>query len=56
MNLIETLVLGSYVFTAFVTAAGAKAFHYLYRLVTNHHAHRLDELERRVTRIEEREP
>lgn len=40
------LIVGSYVFTATVTAAGASAFFYLYRLITNHQEHRFQRIEK----------
>lgn len=48
MSLLETLVLASYVFTA----GGYVWTWVVYRLLTNHHASRLRELEKRVVDLE----
>ncbi len=50
MTLLETLILGSYLFTA-----GAYAFVWrVYRIVTNHQEHKLDKLDQRIQRLEQR--
>ena len=48
MGLLEQLIMGSYVFTGVLAAAGARAFHYLYKQITNHQNTRLSRLEREV--------
>jgi hypothetical protein len=53
MTLLEQLVVGSYIFTASVTAAGARAFYYLYKLVTNHHTTQLTDHEARLHALEQ---
>lgn len=52
MSLLESLIIGSYIFTAAAVAAGARAFFYLYRLLSNHMNTRLSGLENRVERLE----
>lgn len=48
MDLLTTLVLGNFVFTA-----GAYAWAWqLHRLVTNHQRHEIDELKRKVSQLE----
>lgn len=46
------LVVGSYLFTAAVTAGGIQGFLYLYRMITNHMTSRLRSLELRVDALE----
>jgi hypothetical protein len=53
MTFFEQVVLGSYVFTATAVSAGAKAFHYLYKLVTNHQTTQLKDHEARLRALEQ---
>lgn len=46
------LVVGSYTFTAAVTAGGIRAFLYLYHMISNHIHSRLKSLEGRVDALE----
>jgi hypothetical protein len=52
MDLLQYLVLGSYIYTSMVIAVGARAFWYLYRQIMNHTATRIRSLEVRVDHLE----
>ncbi len=54
MDLIHTLIIGSYVWTTTLAGVFGKLLLDLYRRVTNHTEHRLRELERRVSILERR--